>query len=119
MKFNSGAEMLQHICSGKHLYSKSQGIYVCRGGYRRVLSMYRLTVSEVLELIAKSRRYYGCYESWNSLLISSACSRSLSDASYYPDNPLYSKPSLEFCEKMFEVEDWMDIRDVTADMLAA
>ena len=120
MIFNSGMEMYDYLCSGRDLYSKSCGVYAFEYNDAHAICIYYLQPEEVVKLIGKGKE---TGEYWGGHL---GRGGSILDDPYYDDDDhryheeeamrnLYLRPSLEFCEETFMVEDWMDTDDVTVE----
>lgn len=119
MKFENGKQMHDYLCSGRDLYSKSQGIYAFLYNDADAICIYNLNPEEVVKLIEDSEEYkdyWGAFLGWKSSAI-------LDDGNYdeyrYVEDEekrkLYLKPTLDFCEEIYMVEDWMDTDDVTVE----
>lgn len=118
-KFKSGKEMYDYICSGHDIYSANQRIYAFVYNDAGAICIYYLSDEDVVELVEKIKKnpdeYWGAFLSWKG-------SNILDDGKYNSDeyrysedwekNKLYLRPSLEFCEEMFGIEDWVDCKDV-------
>ena len=126
MKFANGNEMYDYLrCNGDYigrdLYSKSLGIYVFEYNDAGALCIYSLDPEQVVELVKDSKEigeYWAAFLGWKGSAI-------LDDSDYdddehrYSDDEkmrnLYLRPSLEFCDETYMVEDWMDTDDVTVE----
>jgi hypothetical protein len=119
MKFENGNEMYDYLI-GRDLYSKSLGIYAFEYNDAHAICIYYLQPEEVAKLIEKSKgteNYWGAYLGWGGSI--------LDDSDYDDDEHRYSsdenmrnlylKPSIDFCEETYMVEDWMDTEDVTVE----
>ena len=120
MKFNNGTEMYNYLCSGRDLYSKSLDTYVFEYNDAGALCTYGLYLEDVVKLIEDSKKYE---EYWGAFL--GLGGSILEDPDYDDDEHrynedetmrnLYLRPSLDFCEETYMVEDWMDTDDVTVE----
>ncbi len=127
-KFKSGMEMYEYVHDGKDLYSKSLGTYIFDYNDAGALCIYSLDEDEIVELINKcleyddeGEEYWAGHLGWGGEI--------LDDFDYDDDehrysndwelNKLYLRPSLEFCEETFDVEDWLDTDDVTVEYVLA
>jgi len=117
LKFNNGTEMYNYLLKGSDLYSKSLGIYVFEYNDAHTLCYYHLNPYGVMEILKRKKEtgeYWGAYLGIGGSI--------LDDPDYNDDyhryhedeavRALYLKPSLDFCEKLFMTEDWMDTDDV-------
>ena len=110
--------MYDYLCSGRDLYSKSLGTYVFEYNDAHALCTYGLYPEDVEKLIKDSKEYK---DYWGAFL---------GIGGYILDNPdydeyryvedeakrnLYLKPTLDFCDETYMVEDWMDTEDVTIE----
>lgn len=120
MKFENGKQMYEYLCSGVDLYSKSTGWYVFEYNDAHALCIYHLSPEEVIELVEDTK---DTDEYWGGFL---GVGGHILDESEYDDDEhryhedeamraLYLRPSLDFCEEMYMVDDWMDTRDITVE----
>lgn len=118
MKFNNGSEMYDYLCSGRDLYSKRFGIYAFEYNDASALCIYYLHPENVAKLVTETE---GSDEYWGGFLGLGGCI--LDDPDYdeyrYSDDEekrnMYLKPSIDFCNETYMVEDWMDTKDVTVE----
>jgi len=118
MKFENGKQMYDYLCSGKDLYSKSEGVYVFEYNDAHALCTYYLQPEEVADLVEKSKEtgeYWGAHLGCGGYVLDNP---SCDEYRYVEDEKkraLYLWPSLDFCEGNYSVEDWMDTDDVTVE----
>lgn len=121
MKFENAKQMYDYLHEGRDLYSKSLGVYVFEYNDAGALCTYDLYPDDVIELINKSKKYkeyWAAFLGWKGSAI-------LDDSEYddfryvedYDKWALYAKPSLDFCEDTFNIEDWMDTDDATIEYM--
>lgn len=124
-KFKNGDEMFGYITSGNDLYSKSAGVYVFVYNDADALCCYSLDSEEVAELLEEREKSLFPDEYWEAFL---GWGGEILDEWEYNDDEhrysedwekrkLYLQPSLDFCNEMFETEDWLDTDDVTIEYL--
>ena len=119
MKFNSGLEMYNYIHDGNDLYSKSLGIYIFDYNDAGALCMYTLYPEDVVELIKDAEKYdeyWGAFLGWYGSAILEEGKYDDDEHRYSEDEnmrALYLKPSLDFCDETYMVDDWLDTKDVT------
>ena len=118
MRFNNGIEMYDYLCSERDLYSKSLGTYVFEYNDAHALCTYSLYPEDVVKLIKESKEtgeYWGGHLGWGGSILDDP---DYDEYRYVDDEAkrnLYLKPSLEFCDETYMVEDWMDTNDVTVE----
>ena len=121
MKFENRKQMHDYICSGKDLYSKSLGIYVFVYNDADALCTYNLRPEYIAETIEKSKEsgeYWSAHLGWYGSAILDNGEYDDDEHRYSEDENmrnLYLKPSLDFCEETYMVEDWMDTDNVTVE----
>ena len=120
-KFKSGMEMYEYVHTGNDLYSKSLGTYVFDYNDAGALCNYCLSREDFAEVIEKSEEYglyWGAFLGWYGSAILDDFDYDDDEHRYTSDwelKKLYLRPSLEFCEETFNVEDWLDTDDVTVE----
>ena len=118
MKFESGNEMYEYLCSGRDLYSRRLGIYAFEYNDAHAICIYYLQPEEVVELIKKSKEtgeYWGGHLGWGGSILEDP-DYDDDEHRYHEDEAmrnLYLRLSLEFCDEMYVVDDWMNTDDVT------
>jgi hypothetical protein len=123
MKFNSGTEMYDYLCSGRDLYSKSLGIYAFEYNDAGALCIYSLSPEEFAEAAKfgkENDEYWGAALGWWGSAILDEGKYDDDEHRYSDDwekRKLYLKPSLDFCDETYMVEDWMDTDDVTVEYI--
>lgn len=121
IKFNNGLEMYNHIAQGIDLYSKTLGVYIFLYNDAGALCTYELCPESVAELIKTSKEYG---EGWSSFL--GVGGQIYDDIKYNSNEYRYSKnveqhqlyiqPSLDLCNKLYNVDDWVDINELTNEL---
>ena len=123
MKFNSGTEMYDYLCSGRDLYSKSLGVYAFEYNDAGAICIYTLSQEEFAEaarLGKENEEYWGASLGWKGSEILDEGKYDDNEHRYSDDwelNKLYLKPSLDFCDETYMVEDWIDTDDVTVEYI--
>ena len=126
MKFKDGDEMYDYlVCNGDYvgrdLYSKKLGIYVFEYNDAGALCIYSLDPEQVVELIKDSKEtgdYWAGFLGWQGSEILDESDYDDDEHRYSEDwelRELYLKPSLDFCDNTYMVDDWMDTGDVTIE----
>ena len=120
MRFKNGKEMYDYVASGSDLYSPSKDIYIFVYNDADALCYYDLNHDEVLDILNRkgdSNEYWCAYLGFGGDILD----ESEYDEHRYSDNQemrdLYLQPSYDFCEDYYNVDDWMDINDVTIDFI--
>ena len=123
MKFKNGNEMYNYLCSGRDLYSKSLDTYVFEYNDAHALCIYTLQPEDFAEVVEKSKEsgeYWGAHLGWYGSAILDEPDYDDDEHRYNKDEAmrnLYLRPSLDFCEEVYMVEDWMDTEDVTVEYI--
>lgn len=118
LKFKNGTDMYNYLTNGKDLYSRSLGIYVFEYNDAHALCYYNLSPYEVMEILKRreeTKEYWGAYLGIGGYIL---------DESEYDDDEhrysedeamrkLYLQPSLDFCEELYQTEDWVNTDEVT------
>ena len=120
MKFKNGREMYDYLL-GRDLYSKSLGIYVFEYNDAHALCTYTLYPEDVVEIIKNNKEhkdYWAAFLGWKGSSILDDTDYNDNEYRYSEDEAmrnLYLRPSIEFCNETYMVEDWMDTDDVTIE----
>lgn len=125
-KFNSGMEMYEYVHAGNDLYSKSLGTYVFDYNDAGALCNYCLSPEDFAEVIKASEEhdgeYWAAFLGWYGSAVLDETKYDDDEHRYTSDwelKKLYLAPSLEFCEEVFNTEDWLDTSDVTVEYVMA
>lgn len=120
LKFKNGKEMYDYICEGNDIYSKTAEVYVFVYNDGNALCTYDLHEEDVAEILEKMKKnpneeYWSAFLGWKGSNILDDLDYNDEEYRYSEDwekNKLYLRPSLEFCENAYDIEDWVDCKDV-------